>query len=221
MKDFERNYRFEQQLIDFVMGGDVYNAVSVYKDFINSNYPLKTSNCKLRSFKNYIISISSLLCHEVIRTGVSSFDAKAKYHAFAQLVEQCCTVPELVSIGEKLIKGYSMQVRAIFTKSTDGYISKAIDYINNSLAEDVTLEMVAEQVKLSKCYLCTLFKKQMGMSFSHYLNKVRLERSKFYLLHSEKSIVEIAMLLGFNSQSYYSTQFRKLTGMTPMQFRSK
>ena len=59
----------------------------------------------------------------------------------------------------------------------------------------------------------------MGVSFSNYLNKIRIEQSKLLLKNTDFSIVEIAMEVGFEDQSYFSKVFKNLTKMTPKQYR--
>ncbi len=54
----------------------------------------------------------------------------------------------------------------------------------------------------------------MGVSFSNYLNKIRIEQSKLLLKNTDSSIVEIAMEVGFEDQSYFSKVFKNLTKMT-------
>ncbi|WIV12390.1 helix-turn-helix transcriptional regulator [Proteiniborus sp. MB09-C3] len=46
-----------------------------------------------------------------------------------------------------------------------------------------------------------------------------IEKSKYLLCNSDKSILDIAILMGFNSQSYFTTQFKKYTGLSPKEFR--
>lgn len=218
-KDFHTN--FELRLVDAVTNGDVLKALSIFNEFVDNNYQLKTCNCKTRSFKNQIISICCLLCHEAIKKGVTTYNAKAKNQAFVSLVEKCFSISDLKNLGEKLVKAYSMQVTNSFSISKDAYVNKALGYIHINTGEELTLENVSEYVNLSKCYFCTLFKKEMDMSFSSYLNQVRLEKSKFLILKTDQSILDIAISLGFNSQSYFCTQFKKYTGMTPKQYRGQ
>ncbi|PBI14839.1 helix-turn-helix domain-containing protein [Clostridioides difficile] len=55
----------------------------------------------------------------------------------------------------------------------------------------------------------SLFKKKSGYTFTNFLNKVRVEKSKKYILKKDLSILDVAVLIGFNSQNYYSIIFKK------------
>ena len=98
-------------------------------------------------------------------------------------------------------------------------IQKSISYINEHYNEDINLETIANIVHLNPSYFSSIFKKEVGVSFSNYLNKIRIEQSKLLLKNTDSSIVEIALEVGFEDQSYFSKVFKNLTKMTPKQYR--
>lgn len=101
----------------------------------------------------------------------------------------------------------------------DPYIQSAIKYINKNLDEDLTLDLMASFVNLSKNYFSNLFKDVVGISFIQYVNLKRIEKSKIMLKHSDADMGLIAKSCGFNSQSHFSATFSKLEGMSPSQYR--
>ncbi len=214
------HYELELSLIEKVVNGEVTGALRLLDALFDDRhlYPLD-ERCALRSIKNHMITLSVLLCHNVIKKGVSPYSAKAKNQSFIKLIENSPSRLALMNLGTLLIKAYCTQVTSRLTQASDTHIIKAINYIHNNLGEDLTLERVSEHVNLSRCYFCTQFKKETQLSFSNYLTYARIEKSKFLLTHSDKSILDIAILLGFNSQNYFTTQFKKFTGMTPKKFR--
>ena len=94
------------------------------------------------------------------------------------------------------------------------YLFKNVHY-----NEDINLETIANIVHLNPSYFSSIFKKEVGVSFSNYLNKIRIEQSKLLLKNTDSSIVEIALEVGFEDQSYFSKVFKNLTKMTPKQYR--
>ena len=100
-------------------------------------------------------------------------------------------------------------------------LSKAVSYITANYMHKISLEDLADYIYLSPSYLCKIFKEEMKTNFSSYLNKVRIEKSKILLLSEQLSITEIAILVGFCDQSYFNKVFKKLTGVTPKNFREK
>lgn len=214
-------YDFELNLIEGILDGRINGALELYEDFFNkhSAYHIIDIN-NLQSLKSYIISLSLLICHNVIKQGVSPYSGKAKYHAFSNLIEKSISKTEVIDIGKVMIQGYIRQVRQYAISINNIYIRKAIDYIHDHLGEDITLDKVASHVGLSKCYFCTQFKKDMKMSFTDYLTYIRIQKSKYLLCNTDKPILDIAIMVGFNSQSYFTTQFKKYTGLSPKEFRN-
>ncbi len=100
-------------------------------------------------------------------------------------------------------------------------IHKAVAYIRAHLTDHITLEDVAREVYLTPSYLSRMFKREMGCNFSRYLNKLRVERSKPFLLNEHNKLVDIAQLSGFEDQSYYTKVFKRITGITPSQYREQ
>ena len=98
-------------------------------------------------------------------------------------------------------------------------IHQSVQYINAHYAEKITLEEMARRVYLSPAYFSRVFKEETGEAFTAYLNRVRIDRSKELLRHKSIRLTDIALLVGFEDQSYYSKVFKKLEGITPLRYR--
>lgn len=85
----------------------------------------------------------------------------------------------------------------------------------------LTLCEVAEVVHLSKNYFSSLFRAQMGMTFTQYVNLLRVEKSKEYLRGTGLPIVEVMTRVGFEDQSYFSKVFKQATQLSPGQYRAR
>jgi two-component system response regulator YesN len=84
---------------------------------------------------------------------------------------------------------------------------------------DLTLEQAAERLQVSPVYFGRVFKQELGISFGHYVTQTRIKRAMQLLAATELSILEIAEQVGYHSQHYFSTSFRKMLGMSPVQYR--
>jgi len=98
-------------------------------------------------------------------------------------------------------------------------VHKVMDYIRKNAHARLTLEDIAGQVYLSKSYLSSIFKQELGMSISSFINQVRIERCKRLLRETDLPLVQIAAEYGFEDQSYFSKVFKRFTGMSPKQYR--
>lgn len=99
------------------------------------------------------------------------------------------------------------------------YVKDAIDFIHRNYYTDIKLDTVCEYLNLNKSYFCHVFKKETGYTFSDFLNRIRVEKSKEYLLENNDSILDVALSVGYNNHTYYSAIFKKYNGMTPKEYR--
>lgn len=98
-------------------------------------------------------------------------------------------------------------------------IQAAINYIDEHFHEGVTLEEVAEHVHLSPFYLSKLFKKELDVNFVSYVTERKMEKAKELLQSTDMPILNIALELNYQEANYFSKVFKKITGMTPSDFR--
>ncbi len=98
-------------------------------------------------------------------------------------------------------------------------IHKATDYIKQNYASKLTLDEVANHVYLSKSYLSKIFKEELHCNFSAYVNHVRIEKSKLLLADQSINLIDLAMLVGFEDQSYFTKVFKKTVGVSPGKYR--
>ena len=89
----------------------------------------------------------------------------------------------------------------------------------NFTSPETTVNFLAEQLQLNRCYLSRLFHGKTGVTLSEYILRKRLEYAKELLIHSDHTVFNIASLCGFSDSSYFMRFFYKQTGMTPSQFR--
>ena len=85
--------------------------------------------------------------------------------------------------------------------------------------EKLTVESLAAELHLSPKHFRTLFERSVGMNPKQYITKSKLEKSQFYLTHTELSIQEIAAKLAFSSPTHYINTFTKYYHITPLLYR--
>ena len=109
-------------------------------------------------------------------------------------------------------------------KSNDNYsyyAVQAIQYIHKNYSNDICIDDVCNFLGINKSYFCSLFKKETGLTFCNFLNMFRIEMSKKFLYNREYSIMDVSLCVGYNNHNYYSTLFKKLNNITPLEFRNK
>ncbi|TVY03318.1 response regulator transcription factor [Cohnella terricola] len=90
-----------------------------------------------------------------------------------------------------------------------------IQYIHEHYAENITIHSLSNELYISRYYLGQIFKKATGDSFNHYLTKVRIAKARAMILEGKLLIYEVAEKVGFKNVPYFSTLFKKHTGLNP------
>ena len=97
-------------------------------------------------------------------------------------------------------------------------IGKVTRQIEQNYTQKISLEELAEQLSVTPEYLSTLFSREMGESFSTYLQIFRVEKAKQILKTEDAKIYQVAAQLGFSDVKYFCKVFKKITGIPPSQF---
>ena len=108
----------------------------------------------------------------------------------------------------------------IKNKPTETHCSKVLNYIKNNLEQDITLESLTELVHLDKNYLVRLFKDTYGQTPIKMLILLRMERACDLITNTNMTISDIAAACGYTSASYFTAEYKKHFGITPLKQRS-
>jgi len=95
----------------------------------------------------------------------------------------------------------------------------AAAYIEEHLAESISLSTLAQLVRLSPYYFCRTFKQSFGVPPHRYHSNRRIERAKELLMERKQSVTDVAQAMGFGETSSFSAAFRKTTGLTPTKYQ--
>jgi YesN/AraC family two-component response regulator len=100
-------------------------------------------------------------------------------------------------------------------------VKKAIEYMKDNFAKDLSLKAVSEELFISTWYLSKLLKKETGNTFTDLLNSIRIEEAKNLLKDRRYKIYEIANLVGFTDIPYFTKLFKKVTNVNPMEYKNR
>lgn len=97
------------------------------------------------------------------------------------------------------------------------FAREILRFLEDNFAQNITSAELAAKLSYNHSYFCRRFKKVFACSFSEYLNIYRISKAKEFL--NEHSVSETALLSGFSSVSYFTTSFKRNTGMTPSEYK--
>ena len=98
-------------------------------------------------------------------------------------------------------------------------IKRAKKYLHKHHTNSITLDAISRQLNVSSFYFCKQFKKYVGMNFTEYVVRLRIESAKKLLQNPHTHVSEIAFETGFNSLPHFNRSFKRITGTTPTELR--
>ena len=105
-------------------------------------------------------------------------------------------------------------------KKSATIIGRIEEYIRGHYAEDISRNEIAKVFFLTPEYLAKLYKKKTGVSIKNAVIEVRIEKAKELLAREDIRISDVAGMVGFDNFSYFSTLFKKYTGITPKEYKT-
>lgn len=115
-----------------------------------------------------------------------------------------------------LFREYSLHSRE---DPVSRYVEGAVAFIQESYQRNLSVEEAADRLGISAGYLSRVFKKETGYTFIDYLMYYRVKRAAELLRRTDLRIHEVADLVGYGDQRYFSQVFRRTVGMTPREFK--
>ncbi len=176
------------------------------------------NNLELAKSRTYELLV--LISRTAIKNGADPEKSLILSHDYLQIIPKFQTLEELCTWLIKITDSFIDLFNYIDVKHAN-IIHKATLYIRQHYAEKITLENISKMVFLSPAYFSRIFKKEIGITFNSFLNNVRIEKSKDLLKNNKLKMVDIAFMVGFDSQSYFTKVFKKNIGVSPLQYRYK
>ena len=192
------------------------------KMFINMEGVGKLSKDPLRNMKYHFVVAAAMIVRYCVHNGMELEKAYSLSDFYILKADETKTIEKLNKLHDEMCIDICTQMRELHKQQI---LSKPLvlcmDYIYSHIHYRITIEELAEHLNLSTSYLSRLFKKEMGINVSQYINELKIEQAKNMLQNSDMKIIEIANYLSFSSQSHFIQVFRKITGVTPNKYRQQ
>lgn len=206
------------ELISAVKSGDkasVRHLLKCFSDEIQNNKGISIVDIRL-DLKQLVSRIILELLQSTARLKdifSEDYDPYSQIDSYETLQEMCEGVESFLnSISSFIIDKRGNKKRSI--------IEKSLDFINSNYHEyELSINEVSEYISMNTSYYSRLFKQEMGITFTEYINKLRVEKAKMLLKNSVLRVSEISYKIGFKDPFYFSTIFKKYTGVNPTEYR--
>ena len=211
-------YCAEIRLFSCVQQGDLKKLMSELQNIDSSIITGKMSDNDLMQYKYMAVSAITLATRYAIQGGLNEKTAYAFSDRVIRLVDGFeLKADVLLCLASEIVKLKRMVKKSKTHPEHSPHVRRCVRHINENLGEKLTVSALADICGISPDYLSQVFKEEMGEVLSVYITRKKLECAK-NMLAQNKNSSEIALALGFSSQSHFITAFKRLYGMTPLQY---
>ena len=149
-------------------------------------------------------------CQQALRLQITDYILKpVNYEEFGTCIDNL-----KISLFQKKISSSDES-----EKQEERVITGITRYLQEHLAEEVSLTVLSEEFHLNPQYISQLFKNEIGVGFLAYLTNIRMEKAKKLLVSTSISVAEIAGQVGYGDYRVFTKAFKKAEGITPSQYR--
>ena len=218
---YHHTYIGELQMCDIIRNGQV-DRLSEGLRFAEQGVPGTIHPDPIRNAKDLAIITITIIVRPAIQGGLSDEIAFAMSDAYMREIEAGKDVKEIFDICFRAATEYTHAVAELKKKANySNHVMRCIDYLQNHLHEKIIISDVSDDLNISLKQLSILFKKETGLSIVDYIQQERINEAKSLLAYTDLSFSEISSSLNYCSQSYFTSVFKKKTGITPAKYRKE
>lgn len=207
----------EKAILERFVSGDIDGAEQLMNEVLAAicvSQPQSIENIRDRA-----IELGVLISRASMENGMPSdlaFEMNGDLFSELRAAENFTTVCDIL---REFLKAQGRALIQLHKSPGSDIARRAVQIVYEHFEQAITLENTAEKLGVSHYYLSRVFKNCVGMGFRDFVNHVRIEQSKLLLRRTDMTLVEIAISVGFNDQSYFSKVFKRTVGVTPKQYR--
>lgn len=216
----KERYDKENELLEAVKKGNQEAAVIAYHNFTGYRIAQRNKD-PLRDRKNLTFVLNTLLRKACETCYVHPVYLDEISHRYALKIESAISTKQIENLNLEMIRKYCIMVRNQSLRNHSPIIRKAVDYVNLNLSSPLGLKDMAELFNVNSSYLSTLFKKEMGITLTDYVNKQRIDAALKLLNTGDMQVQDIAYFVGISDVNYFSKLFKKQVGNTPSGYRKE
>lgn len=215
----ENTYCAEATMNDIISKGDTA-ALSEWLKSPNAVQSSLLAGDPIRQLKNTFIATATLASRAAIRGGMDQSDAIFLANSYIQKCELLNSPEAITNLQYHLITSFTEKVNQLhYGKHSSKLVTDVANYIQHHLSSPITTQEIADALYLSRPHLSAKFKEETGETLSQFILNHKIHEAKRLLKYTDKSILSIAIYLGFSSQSHFTRVFKKETGKTPGEYR--
>ena len=211
-------YSAEIRLFSCIQQGDVASLLQQIKGIDSLVVMGEMSDDELMQYKYMAVSTITLATRYAIQGGLNEAKAYAFSDRVIKAVDKLKNKNDIILLmGSEIVKLTHEVKKSKCKPEFSPHTKNCVMYINENISRKITVADIAEHCGISADYLSQVFKKETGENLGTYIMRQKLEKAK-EMLRQGIGTKEICASLGFSSQSYFVTAFKRFYNMTPTEY---
>lgn len=211
-------YTLELELLAAIEAMD-FELAKEFLSKINELERASLSNRPLNSLRYSLVASCTLFTRAIIKAGVDPETAFILSDYYINEIDLGKAKGDIEKLEYSMLKDFIQLLKRHQSTTCHPTIYKTIAYIRANIECKLSMKEIAAYVNIHPNYLANLFKKEMGETLFEYVDRLRIESMKEYLIYSSGKIQDMSEVFNFESSSYATKYFKKHTGYTPTEYR--
>ena len=222
-ESMDYRYIMQDQLTDAISSGnkekleETLNLIDIDRVF---KYLKNDSDSELtKSFKHHLMTVNTYSRIAAKNGGVLPLYLHLIFERFSMIIKDTQSIDYLLDhVYFEMFREYCDAVVNFSTSNYSSVMKEIVTHITENLTNELTLTNIASIYGMHPVHLARKFKQETGNTFIGYVNQQRVYLAKYYFHLGDHQLSEVANLAGFNSHSYFTKVFKKMTGKTPTKY---
>lgn len=214
----KKRYEIETELFNNVAAGNQVEALISSKRIKSLPFEQRLKDA-LYERKALLFSISTLLRKAAQSSEVHPLFLHQISSKYVKTIESLTTFSQLEHLNEEMIRSYCQLVKERGRIQYSPPIKYVLNTIELNLSKQFSLAEFSKELHISPPYLSSLFKKEVGVTITEYVNQQKISHAIKLLKKTKMQIQEIAYFVGIHDLNYFSKLFKKQTGCNPRDYR--
>lgn len=219
IRQIEMRYEASTALTEAVKQGNLSLALRMIQG-IRMESPFLTRNPDpLRNAQNMCIVLNTQLRHAMEERRIHPYRLDTVSTEIARQIEMLKNQDEVLQFFSQIIRRYCELALEKNYAHLEPFSRQAVVYIKTHLTDNLSVRSTAEALLVNANYLSGKFHREVGMTFTDFVNRERTEQAASLLRHTNMQIQQIAAAVGYNNTSYFAKQFLRFFDLTPRAYR--
>lgn len=221
IRQVELRYEASAALTEAVKHGNLSIALQMIQGIHTGATSMIRNPDPLRNAQNMCIVLNTQLRHALEQRRIHPYRLDTVSGEIARQIEKLRTLDEVGQFYSHILRQYCELALEKHYAHLDALTRQAVVYIKTHLSDTLTVKGTAQAMMVNANYLSGKFHRDMGMTFTDFVNCQRTEQAASLLRQSNMQIQEIAAAVGYNNTSYFAKQFLRFYHISPRAYRKQ